>query len=74
MYQEDRDRLARIDERTALLVNTFAKHVDQDREDFKYVHTRINKISAKQNWVLGVGAAVAAGVSAAGAWLKSTLT
>ena len=68
--QEDRDRLIRIDERTAHMERSFCKHVEQDREDFKEVHHRINLMSNRLNWMLGVfaGFSVLAGI--VGAFVK----
>jgi hypothetical protein len=74
MEPQDRDMLIRIDERTETLVDLFERHVEQDRMDFKEIHTRINHISAKQNWMLGVGTTVGVVVGIIGAWLKSTFT
>ena len=74
MEQEDRDRLIRFDERTASLVDTFERHVKQDREDFKEVHHRINRLASKLYGVLGVGAAIGVGLTTGLAWIRSTIT
>ncbi len=69
MDQEDRDILIRIDERTAKLAAVFETHVVQNREDFKDVHHRVNRVVAKQNWMLGVGTAVGSIVGVIVIWL-----
>lgn len=74
MDRDDRDRLIRIDQRTETLLDLFERHVEQDRTDFKEVHSRVNAVSAKQNWMLGVGTGLGLVVGVAGAWLKSTFT
>lgn len=74
MEQEDRERLIRIDERTATLVETLGKHVTQDREDFKEVHSRVNRLAAKQNWIIGIFSSLGVGMSVIGLWLKSNFT
>lgn len=51
----DRELLVRIDERTATLHDWMESHEERDREDFKEVHKRINRVERKQNWMLGIG-------------------
>lgn len=51
----DRELLVRIDERVASLHEWMGDHEKRDREDFKEVHHRINRVERKQNWMLGVG-------------------
>jgi hypothetical protein len=65
--RELRATVARIDERTASILNNQEKlgkalksHEDQDHVDFKEVHDRITKVDRKQNWMLGVATAVVA--------------
>lgn len=74
MEQEDRDRLIRIDERTARLVEVVEKHVGEDRDDFKEVHHRINRVTAKQNWMIGIFSSLGVVISVLGLWLKSNFT
>lgn len=57
--------VARTDERTASMAKSISdiavamrSHEDRDREDFKAVHSRVNRVERKQNWMLGVGSAV----------------
>lgn len=65
--------MIRIDERTATLVKTIEAHLVQNRDDFKDVHVRINKISSRQSWVLGLGAGIGAALSLAFAWAKNMM-
>ena len=58
LEQEDRDRLIRIDERTALLVDDLKEHLSSDKDDFRVVHARIDRLAGKQNVILGVGAGI----------------
>ena len=74
MEQTDHEVLIRIDERVAGLVEVVEEHLKENREDFKEVHSRINVIAGKQNWVLGIGTACGAIVGAVGIWLKDTFT
>lgn len=53
--ETDRELLVRIDERVASLHDWAETHEQQDREDFKEVHSRINRVERKQNWMLGIG-------------------
>ena len=73
LEQEDRDRLIRIDERTAALVKTLGDHVSSDRDDFRIVHGRIDRVSGRQNIILGVGAGVGAVFAFAFAWVKGAM-
>ncbi len=70
LKQEDRDRLIRIDERTATLVKTLEEHLSEDRDSFREVHGRINRVSGKQNLILGIGTGVGAALGLAFAWVK----
>lgn len=47
MDQEDRERLIRIEANTENMAVLFSKHVDQDRQDFKEVHSRINDTNSR---------------------------
>ena len=68
--KEDRDCLVRIDERTKTLVDTMEKHLEQNREDFSTMHSRINKISARQQLILGIGTGVGTVLGLAIAWAR----
>lgn len=57
--------LGRIDERTIAIhdaqkdmADAFTSHENQNREDFKIVHSRVSRVEKKQSWMLGVGSAV----------------
>ena len=57
--------VARIDERTMAILQhqedhkeALTAHEDRDRDDFKEVHHRINRLERRQNWFLGVGSAI----------------
>lgn len=59
--------MARIDERTIAIHSgqeklsaTLARHEAEDRADFRDVRSEISAVRTKQNWMLGVGTAVAA--------------
>jgi hypothetical protein len=79
--------VARIDERTEHILDVVEKqtvslvaHEGRDREDFKEVHSRINRlgeeldtVKAKQNWMLGIGTAVAFAAGGTIMWLRSIL-
>lgn len=71
MNDLDRERLIRIDERTELMHDALTKHFEDDREDFKEVHHRINRISGKQNWLISLTAIVGGLVGGFGAWFNS---
>lgn len=73
LEQEDRDRLIRIDERTATLVDDFKDHLSANRDDFRNVHGRINSVSSKQNIILGIGAGVGAVFTISFAWVKGII-
>lgn len=70
MEAQDREMLVRIDERTLSIVQWQTKHEKQDRQDFKEVHKRINRVNTKQNIILTVGAAI----GAIGGWLGKVFT
>lgn len=72
MEQEDRERLIRIDERTASIADLFERHVGENRDDFRDVHHRVNKVVAKQNWIVGVGTSFGAILGVVAVWLKNT--
>jgi hypothetical protein len=62
---ELKEMVARVDERTQTiltnqenLAKTVADHETRDRQDFKEVHSRINRVERRQNWFLGVGTTV----------------
>lgn len=63
----------RIDERTATIHDWIGKHELQDRDDFKEVHGRINRVERKQNWTLGVISLAGFVITATIAWLKGTI-
>ena len=68
MDQEDRDRLIRIDERTAKMAKTLDTHIADDREDFKEMHGRINRIVGR---AIAMAVVVVGGiVGALGPWPK----
>lgn len=73
LAQEDRDRLIRIDERTATLVKNLEGHLGENRDDFKEVHQRINRVVAKQNIILGTGTGIGAAFGAAFVWVKGMM-
>ncbi len=73
MDQAERDAtLVRIDERTAGLAKSLATHIENDRIDFKEIHSRINRVDTKQSWILGVGSFCLVALGVVGAWLKNT--
>ena len=85
LEQQDRERLIRIDERTAALVNTFDRHLDQNRDDFAKmgdritsemdkVHSRIGRVERKVHWIVGIGTGGVAVVALALSWARSVLT
>lgn len=65
MEAEDRERLIRIDERTLAMADWLKTHEKEDREDFKEVRRRIDRISTKQNVILMVGT----GIGGLAGWL-----
>ena len=70
MEPQDREMLARIDERTKSITDWQASHTKENRSDFKEVHRRINRLSTKQNIILTVGA----GIGALGGWFGKMFT
>lgn len=72
MEAQDRERLVRIDERTKTIVETLAKHIEQDRVDFKEVHSRINQVSSRQNLFLGGALTLGSLFGIAIAWFRSS--
>ncbi len=71
---EDRDRLIRIDERTAIMAKLFDRHMEQDRQDFDALHHRVNRLSAKQNWMIGVATTLGGVMGIVGIWKRDTFT
>lgn len=78
---EMKEMMARIDERTETILDhqekqnaALTKHMDQDREDFKEVHSRISRVERKQNWMLGVGSACMFVIGAVITILKGVFT
>lgn len=68
MDQGDRDILIRIDERTEKMETTLNNHLSEDREDFKEVHGRINRIVGR---AIALAVVVVGGiVGALGPWPK----
>lgn len=59
----------RIDERTETIHDWMIKHEMQDREDFKEVHGRVNRVERKQNWTLGVLSMAGFAITTAIAWV-----
>ena len=59
----------RIDERTETIHDWIEKHELQDRDDFKEVHARVNKVERKQNWTLGVISMAGFAITTAIAWV-----
>lgn len=62
--------VGRIDERTTTILanqgemkEALEDHEDRDREDFKSINDRVTSVERKQNWILGVGTAIVAGIS-----------
>lgn len=74
MNEKDRAMLSRIDERTANMIDAFTTHVGENREDIKEIHSRINRISAKTNWIIGAGSILGVILGGFGTWLKDTLS
>lgn len=62
--------LERIDERTANTHEWTKTHEAQDREDFKEVHSRFNRMERKQSWILGVGSASMLALGGLLTWAK----
>jgi hypothetical protein len=76
---EMKECLVRVDERTARILEVQEKqadslnaHEERDREDFKEVHGRINKLERRQNWFMGIGTGVVTIITAGWAILKQT--
>ncbi len=81
------ETLARIDERVGIILKrideqkaAFDKHVEQDREDFKEVHSRVSAsnermstIGRKQSWMLGLGTGLGLVMGVIGAWLRNAV-
>ncbi len=74
MEQSDHDVLMRIDERLGTLVDVFENHLANNREDFRDVHSRINVIAGKQNWMLGIGTVCGAGIGVVVVWVRNIFT
>ena len=74
MEQEDRDRLIRIETLVVKVSGDFDRHLEDDRDDFREVHKRINRVAAKQNWILGAASVIGAGIGVFTAWVKTTLS
>ena len=60
----------RIDERTERIDDWIDKHEKQNRDDFKEVHSRVNRVERKQNWTLGVLSMAGFAITATIAWAK----
>lgn len=80
LNQEARELLIRIDERTSHIatrqdeiLDRFESHELQDREDFRTVFERLNKVEKRQNWIMGVGSGLMVAGGLIGAWLKTKL-
>ena len=72
--------VARIDERTETILGNMEDfktalrdHEHRDRMDFKELHSRVTSVERKQNWMLGIGTAVAAGGGIFIVWLRTNL-
>ena len=69
--------IARIEERTQAILEgqdrnakDLDAHEERDREDFKEVHGRINKLERRQNWFIGIGTGLIFFVSTTWAIIK----
>lgn len=71
--QDMMEVLVRIDERTASMKKTLEDHIQNDREDFKEVHSRIGRVERKQYWMLGVGAGAGSFIGVLAAYLKNMI-
>ena len=58
--------LSRVDERTLLTHDLVKAHMERSDDVHDTLHSRINRVALKQNWMLGVGAMAMAMV--AGLW------
>jgi hypothetical protein len=75
-----REAVARIDERTETILGgmeefkkALREHEDRDRMDFKELHHRVTSVERKQNWMLGIGTAVAFAAGSVLVWVRTTL-
>ena len=62
--------LGRMEGKLDTLAMLMQDHVKKDTQDFAAVHERVNRLSAKQNYMLGAAAGVGAAVSAVIAFVK----
>lgn len=77
---EMKDMVTRIDERTLTILQRIDRvahdlneHETEDRQDFKDLHSRVNAVERKQNWIVGIGTAIAFAATIAIGFMKAAL-
>jgi hypothetical protein len=63
--------IGRMDGKLDTLLETMAAHVIQDTDRFKEVNQKIDKVSSKQNWMLGAATGISTVIGLVVAFLKT---